>query len=132
MKAMKIDTHILSRRSHLNIGYVLSGKQIDTKIAEKLFKSQCDLESQFMAKMPIIVMSAPIPEQAIHVVDNTYLLSPEHLVEMGDVTHFLVNAPFCDMLDIPFLDIFDMLAYDTEKLLELSEKTFMLGIADEA
>lgn len=125
---MTQDTYILSRESQMNKGYILGGAPITKKIAKTLFDGQRVLESQFMYEMPIIVMHASPPKDAIHVADETYLVPPDLFESLGDIDHFLVNQPFCEILETEFLEMFDVLVAAPDKIIAC-DKTYMIGAA---
>ena len=119
-------THILSCKSEMNDGYILGVSPLASADADALFRGQRILESQFMPKMPVIVILHNPPEKAIHVAEKVYLLASKHFDLLNDIEHFLVNEPFCEMVDVTFLEIFDVLTNNPDLLLDKTN-TYMIG-----
>lgn len=128
MDIMIKDTYIICRQiEYMNQGFIAGHLPVTEKQSEVLFEAQRILESQFMAKMPIIVLLHEAPEGALHVANDVSLVPPKIFDKLEDIDCFLVNTPFCEVFNSNFLEIYDTLTSNPNLLTNMDENTYIIG-----
>ena len=124
------NTYIHHRESDLlNDSAVVGIVPIKDQITKPLFDGQRVLESQFLSKMPLLILHVvEPPPDAIHVANKTWLVPPDVFEDMGiEVECFLVNRPFLNMVEKDIIEIYGFLYDVSDSLANACKETFLIG-----